>query len=129
MTHWAKTRHSLMVSSKMPQAWVISESGLRGLPHLIPLKKNLIARTSNWVPAFAGTTIHGVFLLASDSDENLIMELAHLERILGSAVLKLHILKGNVRPGDQLGHERAYCLRTNNFLSLCAVDMQILGSW
>lgn len=66
--------------------------------------------TSNWVPAFKNTSIHGVFLLASDSEFNLDVELALLKGILGSSASEKYILKGNVRPGSQQGHERTHGL-------------------
>ena len=62
--------------------------------------------TSNWVSGFAGTGVHGVFLLASDTVENINDELANIQRILGDSISELHRLDGAARPGDQEGHER-----------------------
>ncbi|KAJ7205969.1 dye-decolorizing peroxidase precursor [Mycena pura] len=60
---------------------------------------------STWNPAFAGTNIHGVFLLASDTVDNLNAELASIQSILGSSVTELYSLQGAARPGDEEGHE------------------------
>lgn len=61
---------------------------------------------TNWVPAFAGTTIHGVFLIASDTIDNVNSELSNIQGILGDSITELHRVQGQARPGDQNGHER-----------------------
>ncbi|KAF8518401.1 fungal peroxidase [Hysterangium stoloniferum] len=61
--------------------------------------------TSNWVSAFAGTSIHGVFLLASDSTDLIDIEIASIKVLFGSSITQQYSLAGQVRPGDQLGHE------------------------
>ncbi|KAF8583284.1 dye-decolorizing peroxidase precursor [Ramaria rubella] len=61
--------------------------------------------TSNWVSAFAGTNIHGVFLLASDSILLIDAQLVAINLLLGSSISKVYQLQGQARPGDQLGHE------------------------
>ncbi|CAK5272095.1 unnamed protein product [Mycena citricolor] len=63
------------------------------------------ASDANWVPAFAGTTIHGVFLFASDTQANIDAEIANVEGILGSSITKLHAIQGAARPGAEAGHE------------------------
>ncbi|KAF5353667.1 hypothetical protein D9758_008660 [Tetrapyrgos nigripes] len=63
------------------------------------------AGTTNWVSGFAGTKIHGVFLLASDTVDNVDNELANLQNILGCSISEIHRLAGAARPGDQEGHE------------------------
>ncbi|KAF7357447.1 Dye-decolorizing peroxidase [Mycena sanguinolenta] len=60
---------------------------------------------SLWDPAFAGTSIHGVFLLASDTVDNVNAELANIQSILGASITEIHSLQGAARPGDQQGHE------------------------
>ncbi|KAJ7465137.1 dye-decolorizing peroxidase precursor [Mycena latifolia] len=60
---------------------------------------------SLWDPAFAGTSIHGVFLLASDTVDNINTELANIQSILGSSITELHRLQGGARPGAEEGHE------------------------
>ncbi|KAK7023050.1 Dye-decolorizing peroxidase [Favolaschia claudopus] len=60
---------------------------------------------SLWDPAFAGTNIHGVFLLASDTVDNINTQLASLQSILGTSITENHRLQGASRPGDQEGHE------------------------
>ncbi|KAJ6602232.1 dye-decolorizing peroxidase precursor [Mycena sp. CBHHK59/15] len=60
---------------------------------------------SLWDSAFAGTNIHGVFLLASDTVDNINTELANIQTILGSSITEIHRLQGAARPGDEQGHE------------------------
>ncbi|KAJ6506018.1 dye-decolorizing peroxidase precursor [Mycena vulgaris] len=60
---------------------------------------------SLWDPAFAGTSIHGVILLASDTVENINTELANIQSILGSSMTESHRLQGGARPGSEEGHE------------------------
>ncbi|KAK7466222.1 dye-decolorizing heme-containing peroxidase [Stygiomarasmius scandens] len=61
--------------------------------------------TSQWVPGFAGTNVHGVFLLASDTVKNVHDELARIKSILGNSISEIHRVHGAARPGDQEGHE------------------------
>ncbi|CAK5272837.1 unnamed protein product [Mycena citricolor] len=63
------------------------------------------ASDANWVPAFAGTNIHGVFLFASDTQANIDAAIANVEGILGSSITKLYSLQGAARPGAEAGHE------------------------
>ncbi|KAF8143463.1 dye-decolorizing peroxidase precursor [Mycena galopus ATCC 62051] len=60
---------------------------------------------STWYPAFAGNSIHGVFLLASDTVGNIDTELANIQSILGTSITELYSLQGAARPGDEEGHE------------------------
>ncbi|KAJ6536078.1 dye-decolorizing peroxidase precursor [Mycena capillaripes] len=60
---------------------------------------------STWNAAFAGTNIHGVFLLASDTTANIDSELANIQSILGSSITEIHRLNGAARPGAEEGHE------------------------
>ncbi|KAF8143462.1 dye-decolorizing peroxidase precursor [Mycena galopus ATCC 62051] len=60
---------------------------------------------STWDPAFAGNSIHGVFLLASDTVGNIDTELANIQSILGTSITELYSLQGAARPGDEEGHE------------------------
>jgi Dyp-type peroxidase family len=62
--------------------------------------------TANWVQAFNGTNIDGVFLLASDSTNVTDFELQAVQGLFGSSITELHRLQGQVRPGDKEGHER-----------------------
>jgi hypothetical protein len=62
--------------------------------------------TVNWVSAFAGTKIHGIFLLASSSTKIVDFEVAAIKFIFGSSITEEHSLAGQARPGDQAGHER-----------------------
>ncbi|KAF8831066.1 hypothetical protein HHX47_DHR1000279 [Lentinula edodes] len=62
--------------------------------------------TSNWEPAFAGTGIHGVFLLASDTIDNVNATLSQVQNILNGSITEAYSLQGQARPGDEQGHER-----------------------
>ncbi|KAJ7885115.1 hypothetical protein B0H14DRAFT_2699788 [Mycena olivaceomarginata] len=61
--------------------------------------------TKNWVPVFVGTNIHGVILLASDSERNMDITLASLKSQLGGCITEIYALQGAARPGNQEGHE------------------------
>ncbi|KAJ7034781.1 dye-decolorizing peroxidase precursor [Mycena alexandri] len=60
---------------------------------------------ATWVPEFVGTGIHGVFLFASDSDDNINDAVTSLESTLGDSITKVYTLSGGARPGDEAGHE------------------------
>ena len=62
--------------------------------------------TTNWVSAFTGTNVHGVFLLASDSVVNILEELGQIQSVLNGCASEVYSLPGTARPGDQEGHER-----------------------
>ncbi|KAG7094730.1 hypothetical protein E1B28_005549 [Marasmius oreades] len=61
--------------------------------------------TGNWVSAFVEQKVHGVFLLASDTQSNIDDELKSIQTALGGSITELHRLQGAARPGDQQGHE------------------------
>ncbi|KAJ7143350.1 fungal peroxidase [Mycena crocata] len=66
--------------------------------------------TTNWVPQFVGTNIHGVILLASDTVDNINAELASLKSVLGDSITEIYSLQGAARPNPatgpkQEGHE------------------------
>ncbi|KAJ6560973.1 dye-decolorizing peroxidase precursor [Mycena sp. CBHHK59/15] len=61
--------------------------------------------TSNWVPEFAGTGIHGVILLASDTIANIDSALASLKATLGDSITSIYSLQGAARPASEAGHE------------------------
>ncbi|KAJ7725949.1 fungal peroxidase [Mycena metata] len=63
------------------------------------------AGQAEWVPQFAVTGIHGVFLFASDSDDNINDAVTGLESTLGDSITKVYSLSGAARPGDEAGHE------------------------
>ena len=62
--------------------------------------------SADWVPQFLGQHIHGVFLLASDTESNIDSELASIQSILGSSISEVYSLAGAARPGNEQGHER-----------------------
>lgn len=63
---------------------------------------------TNWRPGpeFAGTSIHGLLIFQSDTIANINHELYSIKRALGNSVVELYQLRGELRPGDQAGHER-----------------------
>ncbi|KAF8518402.1 fungal peroxidase [Hysterangium stoloniferum] len=111
----------LLDVSRQPKAMVniaFSQTGLNALGITDPLGDSAFTGgmfadaaflgdpgTSNWVSAFAGTSIHGVFLLASDSTALIDIEIAAIKLLFGSSITEKYSLAGQARPGDQLGHE------------------------
>ncbi|KAK0186269.1 fungal peroxidase [Armillaria mellea] len=61
--------------------------------------------TGSWVQSFAGTSVHGVFLLASDTIDNVNQTLSDLLSSLGDSIGELHRVQGEARPGSEEGHE------------------------
>ncbi|KAK0443357.1 Dyp peroxidase [Desarmillaria tabescens] len=61
--------------------------------------------TGKWVTPFAGISIHGVFLLASDTEKNIDITLSEILWILGDSIGELHRVQGAARPGSEEGHE------------------------
>nr|4W7M_A Chain A, Dye-decolorizing peroxidase [Auricularia auricula-judae]4W7M_B Chain B, Dye-decolorizing peroxidase [Auricularia auricula-judae] len=61
--------------------------------------------TSSWVPQFAGTGIHGVIILASDTTDLIDQQVASIESTFGSSISKLYSLSASIRPGNEAGHE------------------------
>ncbi|KIJ24614.1 hypothetical protein M422DRAFT_194503, partial [Sphaerobolus stellatus SS14] len=61
--------------------------------------------TGNWVSAFKGTNIHGVFLLASDSTVLIDLEWAAVQVLFGSSISQIYTLSAQARPGSEEGHE------------------------
>lgn len=80
---------------------------------------------NNWVPQFLDQVIHGVFLLASDTDDNINNELANILSILGTSITEVYRLAAAARPGDQQGHERKSSIRA--FLSLFLIECKDFG--
>ena len=61
---------------------------------------------AKWIPAFAGTSIHGLFILQSDTIDHVKDELSSIKSAFGDSITELYQLQGAARPGDQAGHER-----------------------
>ncbi|KAJ7826287.1 fungal peroxidase [Mycena olivaceomarginata] len=61
--------------------------------------------STNWVPEFAGTGIHGVFLFASDTVDNIDSAVSSLESDLGDSITRVYSLQAAARPGSEAGHE------------------------
>ncbi|KAJ7126012.1 fungal peroxidase [Mycena epipterygia] len=64
--------------------------------------------TTNWVPQFIGTSIHGVMLLASNTVDNINTQLASLKSALGDSITEVYSLQAAARPGAEQGHEREF---------------------
>ncbi|KAF7298180.1 WD-REPEATS-REGION domain-containing protein [Mycena chlorophos] len=60
---------------------------------------------STWLPEFTAGTIDGVFLLASDTVDNIDTQLASIQSTLGSSITTLYQIQGAARPGSEAGHE------------------------
>ncbi|KAJ8094000.1 dye-decolorizing heme-containing peroxidase [Marasmius tenuissimus] len=61
--------------------------------------------TINWVKAFTGQNVHGMFTLASDSHDKINDEWKSIISALGGSIQEVYRLKGDARPGNMLGHE------------------------
>lgn len=61
--------------------------------------------TGKWVQSFLGRSVHGVFLLASDTIENIDTTLSDVLSILGNSISESHRVQGAARPGSEEGHE------------------------
>ncbi|KAJ7512496.1 fungal peroxidase [Mycena galericulata] len=61
--------------------------------------------TTNWVPQFVGTSIHGVILLSSDTVDNINTTWASLQPELGNSITEIYSLQAAARPGAEQGHE------------------------
>jgi ABC-type uncharacterized transport system substrate-binding protein len=65
--------------------------------------------SQNWIKAFQGTSIHGVFLVASSSSQIVSSNIATITKALGSSTTEAYSLWGAVRngtAGSETGHER-----------------------
>ncbi|GJJ15328.1 hypothetical protein Clacol_009604 [Clathrus columnatus] len=66
---------------------------------------NLAESTNTWVSQFKGTSIHGVYITASDSSNSLMQQNSALQTVLGTTIQVVYSIQGQARPGDQAGHE------------------------
>jgi hypothetical protein len=62
----------------------------------------------DWDSAFTGSGIHGVLLIASDSQAFVNDMLNNVLSSFGSSISETTRLQGAARPGSQAGHERTY---------------------
>ncbi|KAJ6544058.1 dye-decolorizing peroxidase precursor [Mycena capillaripes] len=62
---------------------------------------------SLWDTAFAGTNIHGILFLASDTVDSINAELAHIQSILGASITEIDRLQDASRPAPEEGHEHS----------------------
>jgi hypothetical protein len=74
----------------------------------------------NWDPAFKGSGIHGVLLIASDRQRNVNRMLASVLSFFGSSISETTRLQGTARPGSEAGHERTY------FFTFCYLIVRII---
>ncbi|EJD40094.1 DyP-type peroxidase [Auricularia subglabra TFB-10046 SS5] len=94
-----------------------SNSGLRALNVTEPLGDSVFPAgqaadassfnedTNTWKPSFVGTSIHGVLLLASDTDDLVNQQVASIESTFGASISKLYSLSASIRPGAEAGRE------------------------
>ncbi|KAJ6522265.1 fungal peroxidase [Mycena capillaripes] len=61
--------------------------------------------TTNWVPQFVGTNIHGVIIFSSNTEHNINSTLASLQSKLGNSIAEIYSLRGAMRPPPNKGHE------------------------
>ncbi|KAG8857986.1 hypothetical protein FRB96_005477 [Tulasnella sp. 330] len=62
--------------------------------------------TTNWVPTFTNTkALHGVFLLATDNQTYMDVQIQQLQYVFGTDITNLYSLEGNIRPPPYKGHE------------------------
>ncbi|KAG8994444.1 hypothetical protein FRB93_001565 [Tulasnella sp. JGI-2019a] len=62
--------------------------------------------TTNWVKTFTNTkALHGVFLMATDDQAFLDVQIQQLEYVFGTDITHLYSLEGNIRPPPYEGHE------------------------
>lgn len=67
---------------------------------------NLKDDTSTWQDPWKGTSIHGVFLIASDQQTYINNLVTTLQGYFGSSITELTSIQGAARPGTEAGHER-----------------------
>jgi hypothetical protein len=66
--------------------------------------------TSNWLPVFQGTNIHGVWLFASDNITLLSYQMTVLNNLFGTDITVLYTLKAAARPAPNTGKEsKSFC--------------------
>ena len=63
---------------------------------------------SNWLPQLTGTTIHGVFMIVSDTTARVNQQVTALQNTLGSSIITRHTLLGESRASPNEGKESAY---------------------
>lgn len=66
----------------------------------------LAENTDNWVDQFKGTKVHGVFMIASDSQNLMMGQSRSIQNQFGRSINILYSIQGQMRPGNQAGHER-----------------------
>ncbi|PSR77990.1 hypothetical protein PHLCEN_2v7617 [Hermanssonia centrifuga] len=66
---------------------------------------NLGDSLSNWKSTYAGTDIHGVFLMGTDQTSYITSYLSDIESTFGSSITQLDRIDAAARPGSEAGHE------------------------
>ncbi|KAJ3553817.1 hypothetical protein NM688_g3414 [Phlebia brevispora] len=69
---------------------------------------NLGDDVSLWEAPFAGTNIHGVFLIGSSASEFTTQYSADITTIFGSSISQVYEIDAAARPGAEAGHERKW---------------------
>lgn len=69
------------------------------------LGDNMKGDTPDWDSTFL-QEIHGVALVTGDSHDTLNQKMADVKDILKDTVKEISTVSGDVRPGDQKGHEQ-----------------------
>lgn len=67
---------------------------------------NLSDNTTIWETVWKGTSIHGMFLVGSDTQANVNTTVAQVENYFGTSIKVLTTIYGAARPGANAGHER-----------------------
>jgi DyP dimeric alpha+beta barrel domain len=139
------TTNQLLDVNKQPTTAVniaFSQLGLTALSVLEPLGDTVFPLgqaadannlgdpgTANWVPQFTGKNIHGVILLASDTQQNINNELRQIQAVLRTCTTEQYRLEGMARPKDQAGHERTPLSYSDVNYSLRLLSKQTSVFW
>jgi hypothetical protein len=67
--------------------------------------KSADGKTPDWDPHFL-QDLHGVILISGDSHGTTDKKKAEIDHIFGSSIKTIITLRGDVRPGDEAGHEQ-----------------------
>ncbi|KAJ7886486.1 fungal peroxidase [Mycena leptocephala] len=73
--------------------------------------------TTNWVPQFVGTSIHGVILFGSDTEKSINRTLASLQSKLGNTIVEKYSLRGAMRPPPTKATSVSLSTRTTSFIA------------
>ncbi|KAF7323748.1 Fungal peroxidase [Mycena kentingensis (nom. inval.)] len=83
-------------------------TGMRTQAELVPSPLGdpvPVTAPGRWKPEFSGSTIDGVILVASNSEDNMKPATAAITKLFANCAEQVYSLSGAARPGDQEGHE------------------------